>query len=287
MGFLSQLLTVHRTLRWHFKGRQLLSLNYPFEPRARWGHGRPPHGELLELIGDGRERYAQTLDGFLDHLEPLRAIAVDSPASPEKPNWRSPWLPMLDAVSLYGMLCLHRPKRYIEIGSGYSTKFARQAMVDHRLGTELISIDPQPRAEIDVLCDDVVRSPLEETDLSLFGRLEAGDVLYMDGSHRCFPNSDVTVFFLDVLPRLAPGVIVQIHDVLLPYDYAPASLRRFYSEQYLLAVHLLARRQAADILMPNAYISQDAELSSRLEPLWAALGLPAAPRDGCGFWMTA
>ncbi|MBN2581908.1 MAG: class I SAM-dependent methyltransferase, partial [Planctomycetes bacterium] len=198
MSFLSRLLTVHRTLRWHFKGRQILSLNYPFTPRARWGHGEPPHRELFELIDRGRDRYGDLLDGFLDHLDRLRSIAVETPASAEKPNWQSPWLPLLDAVTLYGMLCRWRPQRYVEIGSGYSTKFARQAILDRRLPTELVSIDPEPRAEIDELCDDVIRSRLEDADLSVFERLQSGDVLYMDGSHRCFPNSDVTVFFLEV-----------------------------------------------------------------------------------------
>lgn len=284
-GLIGRLLSVHKPIRWHMKGRQVLSLNYPFTPRARWGHGQPPHPELYELIGRRRSEYAGTLKGFLDYAEPLRAIAVDEPASPAEPNWLSSWLPLLDAVALYGMLCRYRPKRYIEIGSGYSTKFARRAIADHDLPTELVSIDPQPRAEIDRLCDRVIRRRLEDADLEVFSTLATGDVLYMDGSHRCFPNSDVTVFFLEILPRLAPGVVVQIHDVSLPYDYPHGGLKRFYSEQYLLAVHLLARGASAEILLPNAFIAEEPDLVAHLDPLWNALGLGSAQKHGFGFWM--
>jgi len=284
-GFLGRLLSVHKPIRWHMKGRQVLSLNYPFTPRARWGHGRPPHPELYELVGRRRDDYAQTLKGFLDYAEQLRAIAVDEPRSPAEPNWLSPWLPLLDAVALYGMLCRYRPKRYVEIGSGYSTKFARRAIADHDLPTELVSIDPQPRAEIDRLCDRVIRCRLEDADLEVFSTLAAGDVLYMDGSHRCFPNSDVTVFFLEILPRLASGVVVQVHDISLPYDYPHGGLKRFYSEQYLLAVHLLARGASAEILLPNAFIAEEPDLVAHLDPLWTALGLGSAQKHGFGFWM--
>src|SRR5690606_30946570 len=95
--------------------------------------------------------------------------------------------------------------------------------------------------EIDMICDNVFREPLEDVGLEIFDALGAGDILYIDNSHRAFMNSDVTVVFLDILPRLKPGVLVQIHDVTLPYDYPEVWIDRHYSEQYLLAAWLLAR----------------------------------------------
>jgi hypothetical protein len=77
-------------------------------------------------------------------------------------------------------------------------------------------LDPEPRAQIDALCDTSIRRRLEDCDLSMFDQLEAGDILFFDGSHRVFTNSDVTVFFLELMPRLKPGVIVHIHDIFLP-----------------------------------------------------------------------
>jgi hypothetical protein len=94
-------------------------------------------------------------------------------------------------------------------------------------------------AEIDRLCDSVIRRPLEELDLSIFDDLEPGDFLFIDSSHRTFSNSDVTVVFMDVLPRLRTGVIVHFHDIFWPYDYLPEWANQYYSEQYLLHSYLL------------------------------------------------
>ena len=92
--------------------------------------------------------------------------------------------------------------------------------------TKITSIDPYPRAEIDRLSQVIVRKPFEslKADQTL-ADLEAGDMLFIDNSHRVLPNSDATVFFLEWLPKLADGVIVQIHDIYLPWDYPPKHVR--------------------------------------------------------------
>ena len=71
-------------------------------------------------------------------------------------------MPPFDGAALYGLVAETSPRRYIEVGSGNSTLFVRQAIRDHRLPTEIVSIDPQPRAEIDRVCDRIVRCPLEQ-----------------------------------------------------------------------------------------------------------------------------
>jgi predicted O-methyltransferase YrrM len=214
----------------------------------------------------------------------LATIPVHQPADPWEPYWLNGWLPALDGIALYGLIALHRPRRYVEIGSGNSTKFARRAIRDHRLATLITSIDPRPRAEVDALCEQVVRLPLEETKLDFLDDLEPGDFVFFDGSHRCLMNSDVTVFFLEVLPRLKPGTLVQIHDVTLPYDYPPDWANRAYSEQYLLAVYLLARAGNVRVVFPAAYISDDPELSRTLEVIWADPRFAGAERHGGSFW---
>jgi hypothetical protein len=62
--------------------------------------------------------------------------------------------------------------------------------VDQGLQTSVTSIDPQPRAEVEALCDRAVRRPVETVDLALFDELEAGDILFVDNSHRSFMNSN-------------------------------------------------------------------------------------------------
>jgi hypothetical protein len=180
---------------------------------------------------------------------------------------------------------MRRPKHFLEVGSGNSTKFARKAISDHRLDTKIISIDPHPRAEIDMLCDQVLREPVEAISLDIFDRLEAGDILYVDNSHRVFMNSDATVIFLDVIPRLRSGVFVEIHDVTLPYDYPSEWIDRHYSEQYLLAAYLLARGNRFEILLPNTFISYENELRDILTPLWQRAEMQNVETHGVSFWI--
>ena len=163
------------------------------------------------------------------HRDEALAIPLWAPSNPLDPRWSNGWFQGLDALALYCFIADGRPRRYIEVGSGNSTKFARRAIVDHSLDTTITSIDPEPRAEIDDLCDRVVRSPLEDVDLSVFSALDEGDIVFIDASHQCLQNNDVTTFFLDVLPQLSAGVLVQLHDIFLPWDYPPQMADRLYS----------------------------------------------------------
>lgn len=261
-------------------------LDYDVEERYRFGYDRPPHPELYALIDAGRAQYATLLEGFLELAEHLAAIpSGPEEAAPHSPSWVNDWFGGLDGVALYGLLVGNEPRRFVEVGSGNSTKFARRAIGDYGLPTQLTSIDPAPRAEIDGLCDEVVREKLEDLDLALFDELGANDILFVDGSHRAFMNTDVTVFFLEILPRLQPGVLVEIHDVMLPNDYPAAWAGRFYSEQYLLAAFLLGGGRGAEIVFPSAFVSGDPELSKILTPLWNDPRMVTTNAHGSSFWM--
>lgn len=264
---------------------QLIHLDYPLRSLPRYGHGRPAHPRLTAIIERGRGRYRSTLQGLLAHRDCFLRIPAHAGVGSADPEWLNDWFPGLDAAVLHGLIAEHRPRRYLEVGSGHSTRIARRAIRDHHLDTRVVSIDPCPRAEIDALCDEVVRTPFEDVDVAVVDQLAAGDILFIDGSHRCFMNSDVTAVFLDVLPRLRPGVLVHIHDVFLPWDYPPGWVERYYSEQYLLAVALLAEGPHLEIVLPNAFAGEDAELRGVLEPLWREPHLAAVQRDGGSFWI--
>ncbi len=75
--------------------------------------------------------------------------------------------------------------------------------------------------------------------LDYFRNLEAGDVVFLDGSHVLHPNSDVMWFFMEILPVIPAGVIIHIHDISLPYDYPQWVCDRFFNEQYIFAACLL------------------------------------------------
>jgi len=264
---------------------QRIPIDYRVDPEPRYGHGKPPHALLQQIIERERGAYRDTLRSFLRFEQQLVAIPRTVDTTSTAPFWDNGWFQGIDIVALYSLVALRQPPLYFEIGSGQSTRVVRRAITDQRLSTRIVSLDPEPRSEIDALCDERVRSRLEDCDLDLFRRLAAGDVLFFDGSHRCFQNSDVTVFFLEVLPLLPSGVLVHIHDIWLPFDYAPEFSNRYYSEQYLLAVYLLARRaESLRIVLPNAFVSEDAELRQVLSHLWDRPELAGVVPHGVSFW---
>ena len=169
--------------------------------------------KLYELIYKNCDIYKKYLIDFVDLSSQFMRIGDYKMFDSER-NFRNEYLPILDAFVQYSFLKLNNPKHYFEIGSGESTKFARKAISDFRLRTKITSIDPCPRLNIDSICDVIVREPLEEVDLRMFQKLEYGDILFVDSSHRVFQNSDVTVCFLDIVPYLKPGVFVHFHDIL-------------------------------------------------------------------------
>ncbi|NJK83357.1 MAG: class I SAM-dependent methyltransferase [Saprospiraceae bacterium] len=166
-----------------------------------------------------------------------------------------------------------------------TTKVAAKSITDHQLGTKITSIDPAPRREIDHLVHHIIRTPFEQIDYNFIFSLKKNDILFIDNSHRVLPNSDATVFFLEVLPRLQSGVIVHLHDIYLPCDYPPFMCDRFYSEQYMLAAFLLANPQKYNILLPNYFISEDTELSASIAPIWEHPHLEGVERHGGSFWL--
>lgn len=257
-----------------------IELDFPFDSRPRFGHGLPAHPDLLALVEQRRPVYEAHLKQAISCRPELLRIPRDST------YWLNDQFAGLDALCLYSFIASRRPARIVEIGSGHSTLFARRAIDDYALPSRLTSIDPHPRASIDDLCHHVVRRRLEDCDLSLFGEIQAGDIVFFDGSHRSFMNSDATVFFLEVLPHLAKGILVQIHDIYLPFDYPAEIANRYYSEQYLLACYLLGGGRGVQIEMPNAYISQDRELHGLTQPIWQCGEMQGVTPYGVSFWVT-
>ena len=142
-----------------------------------------------------------------------------------------------------------------------------------QLPTTMLSVDPQPRAEVDLVCDEVERTPLEAADPRRVAALASGDVLLIDSSHYALQGSDVVAFFLDVLPALPAAVLVGIHDVFLPDDY-PWWLSRWYAEQYLLATWLLGAAGRVGLIFPAHFCATDPQLRTSVDGLWERCGLP-------------
>ncbi len=151
-----------------------------------------------------------------------------------------------DAEFLYSMIRYARPKRIIEIGSGQSTLMARHAIAANRAEESAYScrhicIEPYEAGWLNELDVELIRTPVEQIDLDVFGELEEGDILFIDSSHMIRPQGDVLFEYLQILPILQSGVFVHIHDIRTPKDYQPGWLSRevrFWNEQYLVEAFL-------------------------------------------------
>ena len=122
------------------------------------------------------------------------------------------------------------------MGSGVSTvcmlgALARNA-AEGPAPSELCCIEPHPRPSLGALAGITLRRSLvQELELSFFDQLEAGDLLFIDSSHALKTGSDVPFLYLEVIPRLRPGVYIHIHDVTLPYTYPRDVFRKFFGWQ--------------------------------------------------------
>lgn len=273
---------------YHFVSKkwQSIHLDYPVSFQPRYGHGKAPHDLLYTIINNERETFQTLLNESLKHIDVFQRIKKQNEETDlHQPVYNNGFLPGLDIVGIYTILAHYQPKKYIEVGSGNSTKIAKKAIVENKLSTHIISIDPQPRAEIDELADTIIRKPFESISYDEILQLEANDILFIDNSHRILPNSDAMVFFLEILPKLKKGVIVHIHDIYLPYDYPQFMCDRAYSEQYGLAMYLLANPTKYKTILPNYFISEDKALSQQISSIWNHPSTQDVERHGGSFWI--
>ena len=247
---------------------------------------RPPLAGIESMLAAGVDRYRARLESFLAYVPDLLTIELElGRARPGEPAWVNGAFPGVDIVALFGMVASTRPALYLEVGSGTSTLVAAMAKRLHSPGTRIVSIDPQPRAEVDAVCDQVVRCQLQDADLTVFDSLAAGDIVFIDGSHRLFQNSDVSTFYLEILPRLPAGVIIHHHDIFLPDDYPAMWAERYYTEQYLLALVLTFAPDAFEVILPNSWISTRTDMERMFSAIWDRSGREVEGRHGGSFWM--
>ena len=270
---------------WRMSRGRVLLIGDRIDPQPRFGYGKPPERFLAHRMDEKADVFAERLEEVVSLRESLAEIPVLPVDDASSPHWNNPWFPPLDAAVLYCVIARRQPRLFVEIGSGHSTKFARRAIEDSGARTRIESIDPAPRAEIDAICDVISRSPLECIDLARFENLDEGDVLFVDSSHRLLMGSDVAVIFMEILPRLKPGVLVHFHDIWLPYDYPPRWRFFHFSEQYILGAVLVAAPERYEIWMPNRYVHESDRLSGILNPLWSDERLAGVRLGGAGsFW---
>jgi predicted O-methyltransferase YrrM len=165
--------------------------------------------------------------------------------------------PLQDAGLLYGLVRHLRPSRVVEVGSGWSTTVTRRAIADGGLPTTLTCIEPYPRAFVRAMEGIELRvEKVEHTPAAVFDELEEGDVLFIDTSHVAKTGSDVVHLVLQVLPRLARGVVVHVHDIFIPEDYPTGWVETGFgwNEQYVVQAFLTGHAEAR-VLAMNHWLS--------------------------------
>ena len=143
------------------------------------------------------------------------------------------FFPTPDAEAYAAMIIDRRPRRIVEVGSGYSTRVARAAVRYAGYSTEIVVIDPAPRADVSSFADHVILSPVEGSGRTLED-WTGEDILFIDSSHVCRIRGDLPYLFCELLPKLPRGTRVHVHDIFLPYDYPNVYDELCYNEQYLL-----------------------------------------------------
>ncbi|HEX4768528.1 MAG TPA: class I SAM-dependent methyltransferase [Lichenihabitans sp.] len=245
-----------RLATWPAVRRTGFFIPYENAPISRAG-GYPA---LEPIFAAARPAFLDVIAAGAAYKADLERIARGGPGLVgERPaRFGQEWFPRLDAVAAYTLVRGSRPRRIIEIGSGHSTRFLAQAIVDGGLATDLTCIDPRPRAPLAGLPLRHQARRFGAADEAAAASLGPGDILFIDSSHVAMPGTEVDRLLLDVLPRLGAGVLVHLHDIFLPDPYPAAWMRRGYNEQ--IVVGALLQGGAYDLVFASRYVATRTDL---------------------------
>ena len=255
------------------------------EIRAREGElfGPPPPSlPGIDLRADQQVALVRKLARFYGEMPFPRM------QSPETRYWFENWAySYADAVFLYSMLRHLRPRRVIEVGSGFSSAAMLDTADRWLPETSFTFIDPDT-STLDALLRPgdrervmIMRAKLQDVPLTTFDTLEANDILFIDSTHVSKTGSDVNRILFDILPRLAPGVHIHFHDVFYPFEYPKEWVYegRAWNEDYILRA-FLAFNSAFDIVLFGTWLARfHRQLLAELMPL-------TLENPGGSLWLT-
>jgi hypothetical protein len=188
---------------------------------------------MADFLGD--------LDRYADEFDPPVEGTLESPAAF---FWRNPVFSWSDAMAYYCVLRHFQPLSIVEIGAGFSTLVALEAVKRNGVG-EIWCVDPFPAPWLEQLKGiRLVRNHVQNLDPSFFVQrlTREGDVLSIDSSHTVKAGGDCIQIYLRVLPAISANIVVHVHDIYLPFPI-PARFavneHRYWTEQYVLYAYLL------------------------------------------------
>lgn len=218
-------------------------------PAGTWSDGPAMAGVTLDL--DAQLRFlAGEVEGqmksFMAETAQSPGPLQDDPRESYLYEPGNPSYPMPDARLLFALVRGLRPRSIVELGSGQTSRVIGQAVrMNAAEGheTRYRAFDPHPTTVDGDLpgLDELALVDAQRVPAEVFEELQSGDVLFVDTTHTVKLGSDVNRIVLDVLPLLAPGVLVHFHDIFLPYEYPRylfADYGLCWAEQYLLQAFL-------------------------------------------------
>ena len=184
-------------------------------------------------------------------LKEFKRFYLECPFPEEKSNqyrfnFLNPLYAYTDALILYSMIRYFKPKRIIEIGSGYSSCVMLDTN-DHFLNgqIDIEFIEPFTDLLFSLIRKDdnkhnIIPTRLQDVDIGKFEKLMSNDILFIDSTHVSKLLSDVNRIFFEIIPVLQKGVIIHFHDIFWPFEYPKAWIRegRAWNESYILRAFL-------------------------------------------------
>jgi predicted O-methyltransferase YrrM len=230
--------------------------------RVRNGHYYSPVPSVKEMRGDAERIFNRSLGalpGFdLQETEQLALLTEFAEFYSEQPFSETPqarcryffdnyYFGHADALFLYSMLRVIRPHRVVEIGSGFSSAVmldTNEHFMDRRVQFTFVEPDSKRLRTLlkkdDYASVSIIEKRIQDVDSSIVAELVRGDIIFVDSSHVSKVGSDVNHIVFELLPKLAPGVIVHFHDVLYPFEYPKEwfELGFSWNEAYILRAFL-------------------------------------------------
>lgn len=246
------------------------------------GHFYSPIPDVLEIQEhDYFSRLPKTLDGvnlntehqinLLSNFKELLVSFKNDYQSLKLKRFRlnNSYFGEFDASILYSMILTKKPKKIIEVGSGFSSALMLDIKKAYQLDDlELTFIEPFPeRLESLLEKDDyeqvtIYKEKVQFVDFEIFTNLTEGDILFIDSSHVSKIGSDVNYIIFEILPKLKPGVRIHFHDIFYPFEYPEEWIYegRFWNELYLLRAFLQYNQHFEIDLWNHYLISEHKEI---------------------------
>jgi hypothetical protein len=150
-----------------------------------------------------------------------------------------------DAFSYYGFIKKLNPNTVFEIGSGYSSLIASEALLANKKG-KLVCVEPFPRQFIEDMADKSLitlkKLPVQQITSEMLNEILCdGDILFIDSTHTVKTGSDCLHIYLRLLPNIRKKIFIHVHDIFLPFGFPKNWMlehQLFWTEQYLLLAFL-------------------------------------------------